>query len=894
MSPGLEEIWRQISPYLDEALALDASAQQLWLSELEKREPTIAARIRAELLELSQLQKDSFLSSPEESSPATGLAGQRFGSYTLEQMIGHGGMGSVWLAHRSDGRFEGQAAVKLLNTALLGQPAELRFVREGSVLAKLNHPHIAHLLDAGVAAGSQPYLVLEYVSGERIDRYCDSHALTLGQRIVLFLDVLAAVAHAHSNLIVHRDLKPSNIFVTEDGSVKLLDFGIAALLSSGTDDITHLTGLGAAALTPGYAAPEQWQGGAVTTATDVFALGVVLFELLAGRHPASQAREAGQLMRWTLEADPPRLSECVSDPRQRRLLRGDLDNIVALAMRHNPAERYSTVELFAQDLRHYLAHEPVSARAPSFAYLGAKFVRRNLLPVAIASAVSIALIVTGGLAVLQMLEAQHQRQAAEQQDARAGAVDDYLGLILADAGVSGKPFTTEELLEKAAQSIVAVYGSADNRLAIEQTIEIGNIYANFQQHSKALELLEPAHARALKAGYRDLARESACALGRIYYDVGKAKEAEALIKPALSELRRQAPHSNILATCLRSQAHLDQLNEDFAAALANATEADALVRKNLAYAPLRQVPARVDLAIADRAAGNLKAADARYRETLQLLKSAGYERSQTGGAVLQAWSMVRSDAGDLRGAAERSKAAVDIASTERPDGTPNQVIALTYARHLLYLNRLDEAQRYFAQGRVSAVSQGDSYMEATSLVGLAAVKREQGDTVGMTAALREAVDFITPRFPPEDRPRKDLVVETARQYLAQGAYAAADEELERGFTQNGLGKKTTLAAAFGLDALAEAELGLGRLKEAAAHAQQARVAFEPFALPGEPSFWTGYGLVVQAKVAAAARDGSAERLAKEALAQLLPTVGSDHPLALRAQKLAAGLPGQGY
>ena len=194
-------------------------------------------------------------------------------------------MGSVWLAHRSDGRFEGQVAVKLLNAALVGHPSEQRFAREGSVLARLQHPNIARLLDAGVEADHQPYLVLEYVRGERIDEYCNQNALDIEQRIRLFLDVLAAVAHAHSNLVVHRDLKPSNILVTGAGEAKLLDFGIAALLSRDGDDVTPLTGHIGPGLTPGYAAPEQLLNQPITTATDVYALGTVLFELLAGRRP---------------------------------------------------------------------------------------------------------------------------------------------------------------------------------------------------------------------------------------------------------------------------------------------------------------------------------------------------------------------------------------------------------------------------------------------------------------------------------------------------------------------------------------------------------------------------------------------------------------------------------
>ena len=215
-------------------------------------------------------------------------------------------MGTVWLAHRSDGRYEGRVAVKVLNAALLGRPTEQRFVREGSVLARLRHPNIAQLIDAGVAPSGQPYLVLEYVDGERIDRYAEARSLSVEARVRLFLDVLAAVAHAHVRLVVHRDLKPTNILVTQDGVVKLLDFGIAALLGAEDGELTREVD---PALTPEYAAPEQLLGHPVTTATDVYALGLVLFVLLTGKHPfAPEGKSGPELARATLEQQTPRPS----------------------------------------------------------------------------------------------------------------------------------------------------------------------------------------------------------------------------------------------------------------------------------------------------------------------------------------------------------------------------------------------------------------------------------------------------------------------------------------------------------------------------------------------------------------------------------------------------------
>jgi serine/threonine-protein kinase len=305
-------------------------------------------------------------------------------------------MGTVWLARRSDGRYEGRVAVKLLNLALLDPVGSERFRREGTLLARLSHPNIARLLDAGVTGGGQPFLVLEYVEGTRIDRYCDDRRLTPEARLRLFLDVLAAVSHAHANLVVHRDLKPSNILVAQDGTVKLLDFGIAKLLEEGQGgaEASTLTDVGGRVLTPEYAAPEQIRGEPVTIATDVYALGVLLYLLLAGRHPtAHDGQSVATYLQGALDTEPPRLSASVTGPearatsleRLRRLYAGDLDNIVAKALRKRPEERYHTVGALADDLRHHLNDEPVSARPESWGYRTARFIRRHRAGVAAAA-----------------------------------------------------------------------------------------------------------------------------------------------------------------------------------------------------------------------------------------------------------------------------------------------------------------------------------------------------------------------------------------------------------------------------------------------------------------------------------------------------------------------------
>jgi serine/threonine protein kinase len=398
-----------------------------WLSSLGEKDPALALQLRELLDEHRVLAQKGFLENGRFTLPnPSGLAGQKLGPYTLISQIGLGGMGSVWLARRSDGRFERQAAVKFISLAFAGRATEERFKREGSILGRLTHPHIAELLDAGISSDGQPYLILEYVDGTTIDRYCDQHKLDVEARVRLFLDVLAAVAHAHSNLIVHRDIKPSNVLITTSGEVKLLDFGIAKLLEGEgqTGAATLLTHQGGSPLTPEFAAPEQFTGQPVTTATDVYALGVLLYLLLSGRHPGGSNLPPAELLKAVLETEPLRASDAATagdnkviaeqrgatPDKLRRRLRGDLDTIIAKALKKNPTERYSSVTAMADDLQRYLKQEPISARPDTIAYRTRKFVHRNRGVVALATVALVAILAGSGVAIYQARIAERRFQ----------------------------------------------------------------------------------------------------------------------------------------------------------------------------------------------------------------------------------------------------------------------------------------------------------------------------------------------------------------------------------------------------------------------------------------------------------------------------------------------------
>jgi len=311
--------WRIVSPHLDRLLDLPTEDRRGYLDGLAGDDPTLAADLERLLGDERAVRDEQYLEhDAQELLAESHRVGQVFGAYELVRILGTGGMGTVWLARRSDGRFEGMAAVKLLSVAHLGAVGSSRFRREATILARLKHPHIAQLIDAGVSEVGQPYLVLEYVEGAPIDRWCDDLALDVDSRLKLFLDVLAAVAHAHSNLVVHRDLKPSNVMVSTGAQVKLLDFGIAKLLEedTGGGGLTQLTREAGRVFTPAFAAPEQVTGESVTTATDVFALGSLLYLLLTGLNPAGRPGSTpAELLRAILETEPERPSDVVQDSR---------------------------------------------------------------------------------------------------------------------------------------------------------------------------------------------------------------------------------------------------------------------------------------------------------------------------------------------------------------------------------------------------------------------------------------------------------------------------------------------------------------------------------------------------------------------------------------------------
>jgi eukaryotic-like serine/threonine-protein kinase len=539
-----QETWARVYPWLDKAQDVPANDLREWIARIVAEQPDVGVPLREILAQGALLDNNEFLAGPLYiPEDRQSRAGQQVGAYTIDTLLAEGGMGEVWLAHRSDGQFEGRFAVKLLHLDTPGAKALDRFKREGRVLARLTHPNIARLIDAGATPEGQPFLVLEYIDGEHVDQYCESRSLSTRSRIRLFLDVLAAVAHAHSSLIIHRDVKPSNVLVTTGGIVKLLDFGIAKLVDP---DLTleqrgQLTRIEDVVLTPSYAAPEQILGEPLSTGTDVYQLGVLLHVLLVGRLPRGKVDTTrSERIQTALSETPVRMSDAVSGS-LRRELRGDLDAIIEKSLRKRPSERYSTASALSADLQRYLEHEPVSARTGIFAYRAGKFVRRYRGAVLSVTAALASLMIATAISLTQQHTIRLERDRADQ-------ITGFMTQIFKVPDPSearGNTVTAREILDKSSRQIESGAG-LDARVQSDLLQVMAGTYANLGLYGRAHSLAQSAlDSRRRLLGPEDpKTLGSLQQMGNILMLEGHATEAENSFKNTLSlELRVLGPQN---------------------------------------------------------------------------------------------------------------------------------------------------------------------------------------------------------------------------------------------------------------------------------------------------------------------------------------------------------------
>jgi serine/threonine-protein kinase len=637
-----ESRWDRLQRLFGEALALDPAQREPFVARACAGESALADELRA------LLRSDAAGGDPVKAvvAQAAGrwlagdrraLVGRQLGPWRVVAHIADGGMGAVYRAERADGQYEQQVAVKVLNPALVSAESRGRFQTERQILARLAHPLIARLLDGGSTEDGAPYLVMEFVDGEPIDAWCGRHAPDTAARLRLFVQVCRAVDFAHHNLVVHRDLKPGNILVDAHGAPRLLDFGIARLV-----DAEAATRTGDTVLTPTHASPEQITGGAITTATDIYALGVLLYDLLTGRLPhAPTTGSAVAMARAIVETQPPRPSSAVTLGSSRRLqeaqrrgerltperlareLQGDLDNIVLMALRKEPQRRYATARDLADDIERFLAHRPVSARPDTLAYRGAKLLRRH--PVAVlASAAALVLSLAGAAAFTWRLAEERDRALAAERSARRTA--EFTSSLLRGTGANeeaSRRISVRELLDKAAQR-VAEELKEDPEVASRMRSALGSAYHSWGAYTEAQRELESALAdlRAQHPGPHADVAEVLSLLGTVAHDRGEleaglewARQAETMWR-AVGDPAQHAIALTDVALSLNGLRRRAEAEPVFREALARQRQAYGGDHKEIAWT-------LNNLAWGLHAMGRLDEAAGYYEEALAMLRRLG-------------------------------------------------------------------------------------------------------------------------------------------------------------------------------------------------------------------------------------------------------------------------------
>jgi len=592
--------------------------------------------------------------------------GARMGAYRIANLLGEGGSATVWLGTRDDGAITHEVAVKCLKSGLATPEQRTRFVREQQILARLAHPNIARLFDVGINDDGVPYIVMERIDGQPLTRWCDLHELSIDARIELFRSVLHAVAYAHQNLIVHRDLKPGNIIVGADAAPKLLDFGIAKLLD-GSEEATQTQ---ARALTPGYAAPEQFSGDPITTATDVYALGIVLYELLTGARPLREnpaqelAAPSQYVQQWRRKlgdasghpADLAARCRGYADSAQlARVLRGDLDALVLAATAPDSAQRYATIAAFDADVERFLQHRPLQARRTSRSYRLRKYAARHWVAIGAAAAVICALLIGSGIALWQAGEA---RRSAE----HANAVQNFLLSIFETARPGPRAdslLTNRELVEHSAQQLQAQM-SREPQTDAPLRLALGRVYRKMGLLDQALPLLADAVATMRKSGDNTKLAEALEAHAHALTDALQYKSAVDEFNESLG-LRRAAHAAPMLeAATLSGLGEAQSHGGDHDAAIASLHGAlDRLDAAADADPELRQ-RVLASLAAALRTAGKPDNAIAIAEQAVTAARQSFGARTREEASALSVLGSVQRHSGRLRDAADSLKATVSI------------------------------------------------------------------------------------------------------------------------------------------------------------------------------------------------------------------------------------------
>jgi serine/threonine-protein kinase len=881
--------WKRLSPLLDEALDLPPAERAAWLASL----PPQHADLRDSLAELltKPVETDDFLNRlPEFSGVPSALdltPGSIVGPYRLLRELGEGGTSSVWLAERVDGSIKRSVALKLPHLGVIDRGIEQRIARETDILASLEHPNIARLYDAGVDERGRPYLALEYVDGKPPDEYCRAERLGLREQLALFLDILRAVAFAHARLIVHRDLKPNNILIADGANVRLLDFGIARLLQPDTGPRPQQTVIGAAALTPAYAAPEQFTGQAVTVATDVYSLGVILFELLTGCSPYSpNGRSLGAFEHEVRFVEPPLMSR-TARPAEAGALRGDLDAIVGKALEKKPEDRYVSVEAFAADIERHLAAQPIGARPRSFAYVAKKFLRRNLLPLGVAAVTITVLAVSLGIAAWQWRDAERQRAIAVDRLANSEAAALFTSTVLIEGMQPGESLTFEQLIARS-EEIAQQTGRDDLRSRIFATQFLADWYGANGMSLRAEEVLTRT-IDSLPADSPRLASTLRCSRAYTWRQLGRGEES---VDAVMREIALNDDDPSVASECLLVRSRLATGSGDAKNGLEFAQLAFARYQEAGVESLYRRSDILLALGDAHAIRDEFSAAHEKYREALKLFTDAGRGRSRPAAQVHDKWATVWMNAGNPRRGLEEIDAAWDMTRELSPGAQPTDSRVWRRARLLSQLARFPEAEADWDRALELARERGNLPNVAAVFIGRAEIDTEQGKFARAQDQLQQAeLSLRESALPPNHLLNTRFALTNGALLAARGNSTGATAELSRALDQYRAQDCCRAHMALALALRSEVALADGRISDAVADARAARelapqIADESFSrFTGRA--WYVTGLVYEAQ---RRREEARDAFATAAV-QFAGALGETHPNTLRArQKMGSDRP----
>lgn len=677
--------WQRVEDLFHRAVDLPRDEIAAFLSQQTDDEA-----LRREVLSLVASSKDDDSVIPEVIDNAATTAerpelGRRVGPYRLLRVLGTGGMGTVFLAERDDAEFEQKVAIKVSRRDLAGSQLEARFLVERQILASLNHPNISRLLDGGTSRTGLPYVVMEYLEGEPIDDYCSRKRLPLRARLELMVQVCDAVQYAHEKLVIHRDLKPSNLLVTADGEPKLLDFGIAKLLDPTSSLPTLETVAGARPLTPEYASPEQLRGEAMDTASDVYALGVLLYELLTGQRPTPlDTRDPLKIEKELRERAPARPSDVVAGPAKRTpfpqmnraqgfseppdrragALRGDLDVIVLKALHFEPERRYGTANALAADLRNYLAERPIAARPDHWRYRTAKFVRRNLASVVAVTAALLLLIALAVTSSVMAVRLRNERDVVLEEQARGQEMLNFLTQLFEDAspsGSQGRELSATEMLERGRERLPALSGDLELRASLAR--RLGNVHRMRGDYTVAAELMHTALEAASESDDPVVLAAIRADAALLETDLGNLERANELLELALPVLETQGAAGDHLAA-LVSLGNLRHAQQEFGAA--RDVLLDVIEREK--ELGMNSHDAYNNLAQAENALGNYERAVELQQLSLDLGAEALDSPHQLLAVRLNNLGSLHADVGNLDDAATAYQDALAMQADLYPDG----------------------------------------------------------------------------------------------------------------------------------------------------------------------------------------------------------------------------------